>query len=353
MALMKKTIILTCCLFYGIGSFSQSVEENIVQQFGRNMHEWCSTKDIDYRIKAQSLCSDACRVKDKIMENFGTNSGLNVKDYVVQNYLNGFEDALYRGPVSFSISNIKVIPFNEQYVLINGKMQKNTDNLVRKISVVSCNINVKGSINFQVRDLYYIKDGKIAKITPYEEIVDKTGRRKVKVDFKDIIDFDFEDTYYGEYDAFGGSLSYSKSYPLNIGINYNYSLFNIGLEIGVNWKDKTMSNNIDSNSSEVIFSNNVYGVLNPGIFTRYVTFNCGIGCAFMNGKEINNRNQVLTNENAKFFFMMKPSIEFNIHTSLGLSDVIFSPRIAYNYIPKFQQLNCWEFGIGFRYIIDN
>ena len=81
-------------------------------------------------------------------------------------------------------------------------------------------------MNYHIKDLYYIKRRKIVKITPYEEVTDpRTGKKKVKVDFSDLVDEHSLEVSYG----------YSSSFPMNIGISTNFSYFNIGIEYGMNF----------------------------------------------------------------------------------------------------------------------
>lgn len=186
---MKRIVLLLSCLVCGITSFGQTIEENVIRQFGSNLHDWCSTKDIDYRMRAQMQCVDACRVEDVIMRDFSSRSDLNLKNFVMQSYLNGFEMALNNGPVYIDITNMKAIS-KEQWSNNNQKSSKssNLEKLADNFVIFKCDIVVSGALNYNIQDTYYISrglDAKIVKITPYVEEVDKkTGEKKVIVDFE-------------------------------------------------------------------------------------------------------------------------------------------------------------------------
>ena len=74
---MKKAITLILCSFYFIFLYGQSNGAIIVQRFGNNLKYWCSSKKIMYRLEAQRLCTEECRVNNEIIQDFVKNSGLN------------------------------------------------------------------------------------------------------------------------------------------------------------------------------------------------------------------------------------------------------------------------------------
>ncbi len=163
----------------------QTIVENIVRQFGYNLRDWCSTKDTDYRMRAQMLCTEACRVEDKIMRDFTSTSNLNIRNFVIQSYLNGFEAALDNGSITIEMKEIESISPIE-WALDKSTAQKK-EKLTEDYAIFKCNIVVNGILNYDINDTYYVSkglDAKIVKITPFEEIVDqKTGEKKVRVDF--------------------------------------------------------------------------------------------------------------------------------------------------------------------------
>jgi hypothetical protein len=346
---MKKFVVLffyfCCCAI----SFAQTSEEIVVQQFGNYLSRWCSSNDTDYRMRAQKQCTDACRVNDKIMEDFVAKSGLSIKDYVIPNYLNAFENALDRGKLVVNMYGVEMIPKNEwESVSPYGHNQERK--IVKEIIIVSGGITVKGSLNYNIKDLFYLHKGKIVKITPYEEIIDKkTGKVKVKVDFSDLNSlFWVKDRHY---DAVGISLGYSKNYPLNIGFYRNISYLNIGIEAGGAFGSTVVGESEYKGAKTDVYDKGFYVLATPGVFLGHVTFNCGFGVVALRQKYIN--SDVSTGAN-KFYGMLKPSVEFNIPLSIGKDkyhsfDFMLCPRVAYNYTMKVNSMNCWEIGLCFRY----
>lgn len=59
---------------------------------------------------------------------------------------------------------------------------------VEEIDYISCNVYASGPLKYSIKDLFYVRKGKITKIAPYE-VDEKT--HKINVDLSDI-DFDEE-----------------------------------------------------------------------------------------------------------------------------------------------------------------
>lgn len=345
---MKKTILSVLFLMCWILSFGQSSEESVVRQFGNNLSSWCSTKDIDYRERAQNQCSDACRVKDKIMEDFVRNSRLNIRDYVIPNYLNGFQDALRNGAVNINISNVRTISKNDQaYSSYGVSTVQQEAQRSKNFTIVACEIVINGALTYHVQDLYYVRKGHIVKITPYEEVIDqRTGKKKVKVDFSDLVDEHSLEVSYG----------YSSRFPMNIGISTNFSYFNIGVEYGMNFSEELLTTQKHTNFATSTLERGKYWYLmaTPGVYLRYASIDCGLGNVF--AKYNYNYESVYTsssNSEKKNYFIMKPKLTLHIPIPLDFSSrtekLYISPHVGYQYVPKCSALNCWEVGIGIRF----
>ena len=367
---MKKVIILIfyfcCCTI----SFGQTSEEIIVQQFGNYLSSWCSSNDTDYRMRAQKQCTDACRVKDKIMEDFVSNSGLNIKDYVVPNYLNGFEDALGKGSVTINISNIRTIYKSEQSYAWSYKTSVNQQEKRSKDFVtVACDIRISGVLDYRVKDLYYIKKGKIVKIAPYVEETDqKTGKKRVRVDFSDLDD---------EYQTFGATYNYGKNWPIGLSLNYSYTRFMIGLDVGVNTdKDKfykhslEMTDVMNFSKEDIEYDPLFYMTLTPSFYMKYFAVGCGAGFLYLNGTKTINHQQsssfssgsdgisisgtsssgYSTEESCpKLKFMVRPTVKGFI----PVSDQWFvSVSVGYDYVFGYKDKNGINFGLGLQYNFD-
>ena len=342
MAIMKKVFLSTVFLICGIASFGQTADESAVHQFGNSLRNWCSTKNINFRISAQKQCVDDCRANDKIMEDYARIYGLNVKDYVIPNYLNCFQEAMGKGTVNINIQNIRTIPREEQAYSSYGKSSiEQEKQRSEKFATIVCDIAINGVMEYNLKDVYYVRKGRILKILPYEEETDpSTGKKKVKVDFSDLVDEHSLEVSYG----------YSSNFPMNIGVSTNFSYFNIGLEYGQNFSDEQLLHVKHTNfASSEIAGKYFYLLATPGVFLRYVTIDCGLGSVFATYKY---ESVYSSYDEKKYFFMAKPKMTLHIPISFGGSPrneaVYISPHIGYQYVPKMSKLNCWEVGIGVR-----
>lgn len=344
---MKKKLLLVTLLLCVISSFGQTREESVVRQFGDNIHNMCSTQDLIYFDRAQNLCDDACRVKDKIMEDFIRSSG--VKSDLVQTYLQGFHNARKKGIVNINVSNVRIIRNSEQaysnhYGVSTPEQEAQRS---KNFTTVACEININGTLTYHVQDLYYVRRGHIVKITPYEEVIDqRTGKKKVKVDFSDLVDEHSLEVSYG----------YSSNFPLNIGISTNFSYFNIGVEYGMNFSEEMLLTQKHTNYATSTLERGKYWYLmaTPGVYLRYASIDCGLGNVF--AKYNYNYESVYTsssNSEKRNYFIMKPKLTFHIPIPLDFSSrtekLYISPHVGYQYVPKCSALNCWEVGIGARF----
>ncbi len=126
-----------------------TVAEKTVRRFWDNIRLWCETKDPDYREKAIKECHKReCRVNDSLMIQYANQSGLpNTNSYMLDSYLRIFQSAIREGVVDIAIVDIKEI--------------KNMD----EDSIVSCTLHLRGIINTEIRDLFYIRNGKVLRIS--------------------------------------------------------------------------------------------------------------------------------------------------------------------------------------------
>ena len=362
---MRKLFILLLSLFSALSVSSQSSGENVVKQFGKNLHDWCSTQDFDYRNKAQKQCTDACRVKDKIMIDFGANSGLNVKEYVVPHYLNGFEDAFERGAITFSMANVRTISNSEQaYAFAYGTSTiKEEQKRAKDIITVACDITVTGSLNYPiVKDLFYIKKGKIVKITPYEEEIDqRTGKKKVKVDFSDLSDTSM----------FGLSLNHDKHFPIGASIMGQSGWFLCSLDFGVNLDSKkyvkekmNLTNIMNYSSTRTENDPKMFLTITPAVFLKYISVGCGLGFVWLDGiEETSNRTSTFNSDGSFYTFtggsssteatefklMVRPQIRGYIPLS---SSCNMSFGVGYDYVPRLKELNGYNVSIGIHFDFD-
>lgn len=345
---MKKIIITMFYLFCGIVAYGQSNDENVVRQFGNNLRDWCSTKDWDYRMRAQKQCTDACRVKDKIMETFGAKSGLSVKDYVVPNYLNGFEDALGKGSIILSMTNVRTISNNEQ--AYSTSFLKQEEKRSKDFVTVACDITMSGALNFDVKNLYYIRKGKIVKITPYEEVIDKkTGKRKVKVDFSDLEDGSM----------WGFSINHDQHFPVGVSAIGHLGFLELGgkdldwlilsIDLGVNLDSKKYMKDVTNIMNYKSYDPKGFITVTPAVFLKYISIGCGVGIAYADEKETVSDGKTTTyNTGHAMFFMARPQIRGYI--PMGSFNI--SVGAGYDFIPRMKDLNGYNFSIGFHFNVD-
>ena len=367
---MKKTVLTILSMFCWIVTFGQSAEEFVVRQFGNNLSNWCSSRDTDYRNRAQKQCADACRVKDKIMEDFVANSGLNIRDYVIPNYLNGFENALGKGSVNIAISNIRTVSTYEQsYSYHYGSSTiKQEQKRSRNFITVACDIDISGALNYHVKDLYYIRKGHIVKITPYEEVTDRsTGKKKVKVDFSDL----------EEEQTIGATYNYGKNWPIGLSVNYSTSMFMIGLDFGINTdKDKVykhdlkMTDVMNYTKEDGEYDPLFFVTLTPSFYLKYFAIGCGAGFLYMNGtKNIYNAQSTsydyggggvsisgssssssnVEESNPKLKFMLRPTVKGFIPIN---DEWYISLSVGYDYAFGYKDKNGINFGVGVQFKID-
>ena len=277
------------------------------------------------------------------MEDFIRKSG--VKSDLVQTYLQEFHNARKKGVVNVSVSNVRIVGKDEQAYSDHYGVSTREQEAQRseKYTTVACEIVTNGTLTYQVQDLYYIYQGKVKKITPYE-VDPNTG--KVKVDFSDLVNEHSLEVSYG----------YSSRFPLNIGVSTNFSYFNIGVEYGMNFSEEMLLTQKHTNYATSTLERGKYWYLmaTPGVYLRYASIDCGLGNVF--AKYNYNYESVYTsssNSEKKNYFIMKPKLTLHIPIPLDFSsrteELYISPHVGYQYVPKCQVLNCWEVGIGVRF----
>lgn len=350
-------------------AYGQQTAEMIVQEFGNNLRDWCATKDIEYRNKAQEQCDKSCRVNDEIMEDFVAGRGLESEDYVVPNYLNGFQRALVKGAVSLSMRDVKTILADEQSDASSYGESSTSPKTkhIKNYTLVACDITTSGVLNYRIKDLFYLRKGKILKISPYEEVVDqKTGKKKVKVDFSDLDD----------YETWGFSYNYGKNWPIGLSASYSYSWFMIGADLGINLdKNKLYKHSLEMTDvmnfrkKDIEFNPHLfYLTITPSIYLKYVSIGCGAGILCMEGKEYtdnySSQSSTSSTENGsvsssyssssytsesdctKVKFMLRPTIKGYIPLS---GELYLSLSVGYDYAFGYKEKNGINFGLGLQF----
>lgn len=305
------------------------------KEYGECMKQWSVTENDRYRTTVEKICDGkkSTRVADDIAMGLARDNGVpgNIS-YMLDSYLNWLEKAMLRG-ITIEFSDYNIVNRNE----IEGSTLQETK-YAREADkdYVSCRVKIKGSISYDVYDLICMREGKITKITRYE----KSGN-KVKVDFSDLVREHTVEVSYG----------YSSHYPLNLAIHTNISYFNIGLEYGQNFSDELLYSKNHTNFATSRVEGKYFYILGtPGVYARYASVDCGLGSVLTKYKY---ESVYSSDSKTNAYFMMKPKVTFHIPIPFGVSHreekLYISPHIAYQYVPKFSRLNCWEFGIGVRF----
>ena len=312
----------------------------VAQEYGENLRQWTSTDNLRYRTNIEKICDGkkSTRIADDIaMDLARRNSQPQNVSYQLDSYLNWIEKAMQSG-LNIECSDYNVVDRKD----IEGSTAQETK-YAREADkeYVSCRIQVKGSLSYDVYDLICMREGKITKVSRFE----KKGN-KVKVDFSDLVDEHTLEVSYG----------YSSRFPMNIGVSTNFSYFNIGVEFGMNFSDEQIGFKKHTNyaTSDLEAGRYWYLMASPGAYLRYASIDCGVGAVF--AKYRYRYESVYTSmsfDEKKTYFMLKPKISFHIPIPLGVphrdEKLYITPHVAYQYVPQYTTLNSWEFGIGIRF----
>ena len=163
-----------------------------------------------------------------------------------------------------------------------------------------------------------------------------------------------------DFESIGLSYSYSKYFPLAIGLTYTINHVSFGGEFGINLdKKKLYPSDVETVSSLKYF------IFTPGFYCKFFSINCGIGAFSYNyeksgtlisgneayGNSGSSSTSVIvseTTEEPKGCLLLKPSITGHIPISDG--EHFITLNVGYLYIPKFKELNGLTFGVGFQFV---
>ena len=341
---MKKVFIIVMMVFIVNSALAQNDGIAAVKRFGYSLNKWCDSKDPSYREDVIKECAGRrgreCLVNDDLMREFVSLLDLGHQDtYMLDSYLRGFQTTMRNGKTRVQITDVETI--------------KNPSYYDERFIQVSCKVTIikPDGKEHSYNDQFYIRkigQNKISKISPYlEQKNEQTGRTEVVTNTSDL---SYDRIANGDYNSIEVFYGYSSHYPLNIGVTTNFSYFNIGVEYGQNFSDEPLdiANHTNFATSEIA-GKYFYLMGTPGIFLRRASIDCGLGAVFTSNKY----QSVYTSDSKKnVTFMMKPKVTFHIPIPLNFSSnnekMYISPHIAYQYVPKYGKLNCWEIGIGVR-----
>lgn len=157
-----RIVSIIILLFIGFTNYVHSTPAiDIVRDFGKNLENWCKTKDSKYQLHLESLVASQeadgqkCRISDRIINE-------NAPDYKIKDigvYTMIFKSRIHDG-ISVNYSNIKIDYAPEFSTPVFGQ---SSDTPV----CVSCDIHVEGALNYDTKDIFYIRNGKIVAIGDY------------------------------------------------------------------------------------------------------------------------------------------------------------------------------------------
>lgn len=348
---MTKRIILLVLLGCFVLGIHAQKNEFAVRSFGANMQSWGQTSKLEYQKNLQKLCDGAksVRVCDEIVESLAPKNGYigNGGSYFLETYLNCLIKEIKKG-IHIQYSNFKTVNVDETTVYDT-----------RGLELIACNIVISGAVNYNVKDLFYVRNGKITKIAPYE-IDEKT--HKVHVDLSDI---DFDDETVG--------LTYNYGQHFNIGASFNYAVpwFLIAVDWGLaNKMDATTSTKVEMTNimnykiTTTSLKPKMFFTATPALNLKYVAIGCGAGILYMEGTEATNERNTNITENdgsstiqyggssstdtqvTRIKFMLRPSIKGFIPLSEEWSLVVGA---GYDYVFKYKKCNGFNISLGLQY----
>lgn len=354
---MSKRILLLAFIIISWAKFASAQDTYVVQQFGNSLTNWASSRNSFSALESmERLCSKnpAIRIGDNIIAFLASQNGLaKSDDYTWDNYIVCMQKEVDKG-VTMSLSQIEQVPEH----LIPSNYQGRKD-----LKFVSCVFNMSGASNFNENDLFVLVNGRIAKIQEYRVIVDKKGRRKLRVDLSDLgLDEDTE--------GMGLTYNYSKAFPVGASLYYSKWKFMVSLDFGVNFdKDiyttqKVEFNNLmDYKITRGEYDPKYYLTATPSFYLKYFSVGWGFGILSMKGSEYTDERDFNADENGsttittgstvegieKVKFMMRP----NIRGFIPCNDNFFiSLSVSYNWIPGYKEKSGIDFGVGIQYLLD-
>lgn len=159
--IIKKLLILAAFNSMSLSSFGNSSNPiGIVQEFSDNLSAWCSTKNISkYSDALKELCSQSFRVNDEIMSDYvKRTSMMPLQHYDFDDYEKCLEDIIRKG-VDISLNNI-AIDNSIEFRFGRGDMKAS--------AFVSAEMTIVGALNYKVKEIFKIKEGKISFIRNYD-----------------------------------------------------------------------------------------------------------------------------------------------------------------------------------------
>lgn len=354
---MKKFILaLAAIVAIALQASAQNNDTGVVRQFGDYLTAWAtktrtfSLDSLDQFISVKPVF----RIGDNIMATLARQYDVTpADDYMWGSFMTCLQKEVDKG-INISFTDIK--PVSESMVSKNYK----------DVKYVTCNIRISGASNFNERDLFVIRKGKILSIQPYAEVFDKQGRRRIKVDLSR---FDLDENQEG----IGITYNYSNKFPVGISINYTKYMVILSGDLGVNLHrdigyttqkvDFTdlMNYNITRGEYDVKF----YLTFTPSFYMKYFSIGYGFGFVCMEGTEtykyatftsgvdgsttVSTASGSHTSGDPKNKFMMRPNVKGFIPCG---KNTFITLSVSYNWIPAVKNYSGLDIGVGLQFLMD-
>ncbi|MDO4310896.1 MAG: hypothetical protein Q4C43_09310 [Prevotella sp.] len=372
---MNKARLLLIILLAGCADvFAMTSSERIVQRFGNNMAQWCSTKSIDYRMAALKDChnkdgkkKNECMVMDYLMDVEAQKSSLSNNHYVIQDYLLVFQNALRSGNTSFRMYNIEEIPYGSIEIENYSSRKKSS---AKTLTYVSCDIDVSGALNYKLKNLFIISDeGKIWKIESHKEVINqRTGEKRTLVNIDELVE---------DNETMGFSYNYGQHFP--VGGSFNYSLAKIPLmlsfDFGINLDgDKYVLDKVEMTDimhfdrTKKVRDPKFFLTVTPQLYFRYFAIGCGVGFLYMDGTKYDMSKDIDISDFSSEGFvsssehvsaeageeancpLLKPMIRPVAKGFIPLNDEMYmSVSVGYDLIFGYKEKNGLNFGLGLQW----
>lgn len=372
---MNKVLLTFCLLMLTHIMYAQNAREIVNEDFrlyaanikakeiakslGENFRLWSVTQSETYRTNIEKMCDGkkSTRVADEIAIDLALkNNNPSINSYELESYLNWLD--LRIDEISIVFSDFELVDKNK--INISNIKDKKMD---KELTYVSCKVQISGAFSYNVKDLIYIRDGKISKIDKY--VVDKNN--KVHVDFSDLV---------SDYETIGFTYNYGQHFP--VGASFNYTPedvhFMLSVDLGVNLDndkhiiDKVEMTDIMNYKRETkVLDPKFFLTVTPQFYMKYFAIGCGVGVLYMDGTEetasytnsssgssgssvsISTSSSSGTSSSTNTS-MFKPMIRPVVKGFIPLSDELYiSVSVGYDYVFGYKDKNGFNVGLGLQW----
>lgn len=353
---MKKALTLLFFLQVLLCNAANTLDaRSVVASFGDNLRMWIVTGNIAYRENIEAICnaSKKCRILDSITKDLIQRRNLPLvdKNFTLDSYLNCIDVEMSHG-LKIQMDNYQKVD-KRKIQVYGAKSIKD----VEEIDYISCNVYASGPLKYSIKDLFYVRKGKITKIAPYE-VDEKT--HKINVDLSDI-DFDEE--------TIGLTYNYGQHFNVGASISYAIPWFMVSFDFGLaNKMDAVTSTKVEMTDimnytiTTTSLKPKMFFTITPALNLKYIAVGCGVGVLYMKGNEMSKfsygksytggysyGSSTSESDAEKLKFMLRPSIKGFIPLSDEWSLVVGA---GYDYAFKYKKCNGFNFSLGFQYSLD-